>query len=219
MNLPKFKIISFIAALTFFSAVMIPSEVFAAKETKKGTAVKETSDVSSSTFESRGYDLGLVLGFWMPGTISADDYVSGDGVDLDKSAGPLFRAFADAYVVPKFAVGCFFNYSSMTLSYGSIEADASFYEFGIAMKPRFVVSPVVAIKPGLNIGYRSGTIEGYSGDSDGLALNLSLEVQYLIDGDYILFFEGGFLTQPVGGTTDYEVTWAPIIYLAGGICF
>lgn len=146
-----------------------------------------------------------------------------EGIEVDKDPGLLFRAFADSYVVPKFAVGCFFNYSSVTLSYGTESVDGDFYEFGIAMKPRFFLSPVVAVKPGLNIGYRKGSIESYSPgmdtETDGLGVNMSVEFQYLMDNDYILLFEGGFLTQPTGGNDDASVTWAPIPYFSIGLCF
>ncbi len=199
--------------------ILIPSGVFAAKNSNKAAAKGDTP-VNASGFEAKDYDLGLSIGIWLPGSV----YI--EPVDVDKSAGPIFRAFADAYLMPKFAVGAYFNYSSVTLSYRSLEVDANFYEFGISMKPRFIVTSVVAVKPGLNMGYRKGTRERLAGESstaqtssNGLGLNLSIEVQYLVSSDYIVFFEGGFLSQPTGGNSDATVTWAPIVYLSAGICF
>lgn len=219
MSFSDLKIKCTVPLLIIFTILLfVSSDVFAQKKKVK-TETDNTND-SVSGFEAKAYDIGFALGLWLPGTISIED------VDLDKSAGPLFRAFADAYLMPKFAVGAYFNYSSATLEYGKYEVDADFYEFGVSLKPRFIVSPVVALKPGLNIGYRKSTREKLAGESattdtdiDGLAVNLSIEIQYLINNDYIVFFEGGFLSQPTGGDSDADVTWAPIIYIAAGICF
>ena len=120
--------------------------------------------------------------------------------------------------MPKFAVGAYFNYSSFTASYGGYDADADFYEFGIALKPRFILNATTAVKPGLNIGYRKLSVEGYD-DADGLGLNLSIEVQFMLEGGYVFFIDGGFLSQPAGGNDDVDITWAPIVYLAAGIVF
>lgn len=209
MRFSDFKIKLTVSILTFFTILLfVSSDVFAQSKT------------SNNGFESKEYDLGIVLGLWLPGTIDVE------GVSLDKTAGPLFRVFADAYLMPKFAVGGYFNYSSDDVEYGNYSAAANFYEFGISLKPRFIASPVVAVKPGLNIGYRKSTRERLAiepatteTDADGLGLNLSLEIQYLIDNDYIVFFEGGFLSQPAGGNADADVTWAPIMYIAAGLCF
>jgi len=46
-----------------------------------------------------------------------------------------------------------------------------------------------------------------------------IELQYLIGSDYTVFGDFGFLTQPTGGNDVADITWAPIFYIAGGICF
>lgn len=181
------------------------------KSSDKNSKVSKGS-TDTSSFDSKNYDLGLAVGMWMGGTVTIED------LDVDKDTGLLFRGFADAYLLPKFAVGCFFNYSSVEASYYDYSASGDIYEFGVALKPRFAVSPVVAIKPGLNIGYRKGQLEGYE-SINGLGINLSVELQYMMNTDYIVFFEGGFLSQPTGGNADASVTWAPIPYFAVGLCF
>jgi hypothetical protein len=222
MRFTDLKVGTAVSVLTVFTIILLIPSVVSAQKAGSKTAVKAEESAAAGGFETKDYDIGLVLGLWLPGTIAVED------IDLDKSAGPLVRVFVDAYLMPKFAVGGYFNYSTATLEYSplSLEADADFYEFGIALKPRFLVSPVVAIKPGLNIGYRKSSREKLAGesaatetDSDGLGLNLSVEIQYLVDSDYIVFFEGGFLSQPTGGNADADVTWAPILYIAAGICF
>ncbi len=200
--------------VTFFSAAMLVSMLFSydlvAAKTK---AVERDDDASASSFESKSYDVGLLVGAWLPGTIDIE------GVSADKDMSLLFRVFADAYLIPKFAVGCYFNYSSASIESEGYEAiDGSFTEFGITLKPRFFISPQMAVKPGLNIGYRKTSVEGLD-DIDGMGLNLSVELQYMMSNNYIVFFEGGFLSQPTGGNDVVSVTWAPIIYVAAGICF
>jgi len=168
----------------------------------------------SADLQSREYDIGLEAGLWFPGTVYVEDS------DLDKDAGPLFRIFADTYVAPKFAVGVYGNYSTVSLSSGSTEVDATFWEIGMALKPKFMLSSDVALKPGLNIGYRKSSIDINNFDpADGMGLNLSVELQFALQGGYIFFIDGGFLSQPVGGNDKADVTWAPIIYLCGGIAF
>jgi hypothetical protein len=176
-------------------------------------------------FITRDYDLGISLGMWFSGNVNIDTDTT--GIDVDKQGSLLVRAFADAYVAPKFAVGVYGNYSKFTLKSSDYDASVSgtLFEFGVSLKPRFLLSPEVAIKPGLNIGYRSTSRASMPGETnvdlsaDGMGLNLSVELQIKLEGDYIFHIDGGFLSQPVGGTDDADVTWAPIMYLAAGITF
>ncbi len=147
----------------------------------------------------------------MSGTIDIE------GVEADKDGSFLLRLFADMYVAPKFAVGAYINYSP-----AEVEGyDGTAVEFGMGIKPRFFVSPEVSIKPGLNIGYRSTSIDAPGVDDvDGLAVNLSVEFQYhLANSPAIRFLDIGFLSQPTGGNSDADVTWAPIFYLNVGAAY
>ena len=206
----------------FFLTIALFSTGYSA--TKKA-AVKTDEPViipmNYEKFESKKYDTGFSAGFWMPGTITVEN------IDLDKSIGPLIRIFGDLYINPKFAIGGYFNYSTATLSYESYEADADFLEFGVSFKPRFFIRSDMALKPGLNIGYRIANRELLYGlespDTDttsrGLGLDLSVELQFMQPQDYIFFIETGFLTQPTGGNSDADVTWGPILYFTCGITF
>lgn len=168
----------------------------------------------SKNLQSREYDIGIAAGLWLPGTV----WIGDD--ELDKDAGPLLRVFADMYVAPKFAVGAYGNYSSVSLSSEFVDVDGSFWELGVSFKPKFMVSPDMAVKPGLNIGYRESSLDIDDFDTiDGLGVNLSVELQFALEGGYILFIDGGFLSQPVGGNDVYDVQWAPIVYLSAGIAF
>jgi hypothetical protein len=179
-----------------------------------------------SSFENRDYDLGITLGMWFPGSMSIDIYWPSVSFDVDKSGSLLVRAFADMYVASKFAVGVYGNYSKFEVKntdYASQGLDSTMYEIGVSLKPRFLLSPSVALKPGLNIGYRSTTFESFGLDvdlsADGLAIDLGVELQIALDGGYMFHIEGGFLSQPVGGSDDFDLAWAPIMYLGAGITF
>ena len=93
------------------------------------------------------------------------------------------------------------------------------WEFGASIKPRFILSEKVALKPGFNIGHRRFSGENEFTKWKGLALNGSCEIQYRLSDKLILFEETGFLYQPYGGNVDTDVTFDPIFYFIFGIAF
>jgi hypothetical protein len=157
------------------------------------------------------YEVGASAGFWLSGTIDVE------GVDADKDSSFLLRAFADMYVTPKFAIGAYINYSPTEVE--GVESSAT--EFGMAIKPRFFMSPEISIKPGLNIGYRAlSADEEFADDVDGLAVNLSIEGQYHMEDSLVIpFVDIGFLSQPTGGNDFADITWAPIMYISFGAAY
>lgn len=221
MKIEKFFIPIYIFCVIVISTALSSAVYSAPKKTTVKKDIPAEVPVSYERFESKQYDIGFSAGFWLPGTITIED------VDVDKKIGPLVRIFYDSYINPKFAVGAYFNYSSAVLSYETLEADADFLEFGVALKPRFFIGPDMALKPGLNLGYRMANRElliGYeSADtntkSKGLGVNLSVELQFMQNDDYIFFIESGFLSQPTGGNSDADVTWGPILYITCGLAF
>lgn len=222
MKIKKFFITVIYMLSVFILIIALSSAVYSApiKTAEKKDTSKEVP-FSIEKFESKHYDIGFSAGFWLPGTITIED------VDADKKIGPLVRIFYDSYINPRFAAGAYFNYSSAVISYETLEADADFLEFGIALKPKFFIGPDMALKPGLNLGYRMANRElliGYeSADtntkSKGLGVNFSVELQFMQNDNYIYFVESGFLTQPAGGNSDADVTWGPILYLTCGLTF
>jgi hypothetical protein len=165
--------------------------------------------VSAISAKDANYEIGASLGNWFSGDISI-----GSG-DYEKDSSLLLRAFADMYVTPKFAVGAYFNYSSVTV--GGVDGSAS--EFGLALKPRLFLSDAITIKPGLNIGYRGMSSDNANGEADGFAANLSIELQYHIGTGLVPFVEFGFLAQPAGGNEYVDITWAPIGYISIGLAY
>ncbi|MCB0278435.1 MAG: hypothetical protein KDD94_02980 [Calditrichaeota bacterium] len=162
--------------------------------------------MSSKSLEDREMDIGLTAAYWLEGDADID------GFTATKDGSFMFRGFIDGYLMPKFAMGAYINVTP----YSQEGIDFTGLEFGMAIKPRFILSNgKAAIKPGLNIGYRSISSDFFDTVS-GLGVNLSIEYQIMTDAN-IFHIEGGFLSQPAGGNDDSDVTWAPVFYVGGGI--
>ncbi len=169
---------------------------------------------SAQSFEKKSYDLGISIGNWFEG----DVYVYNDDRDLvfSKEGSLLIRAFYDCYLIPKLSVGLYFNFASISFSDAASEPDM--FEFGFTIKPRFFLSRDVAIKPGLNIGYRSVSSDFETTEHDAMGLNLSIELQYYINKSVkIVFLDTGFLAQPIGGNDDFTIDYDPIFYVGLGV--
>jgi len=182
--------------------------------------------VRAASFEEKTYEIGISGGFVLPG----DVYVSLHGDDAKRNSNLLIRGFIDSYVVPKLAVGAYLNFSTLNLKedieigfYGDDEdydiekSGIKIFEIGGTIKPRFMLSPKFAIKPGFNIGYRK-----YFGDTDfstweAMGINGSCEFQYQYSPKIIIYEETGFLSQPVGGNVDTDITFGPTFYLLLGV--
>mgnify|MGYP006298906359 CR=1 FL=1 len=180
-----------------------------------GVGLPFSLSAQSQSFSEPTFDLGASAGLWAGG----DVYLGWPDDHYEKDGSFLFRAFIDGYVVPTFAAGAYVNISSVNIGYFDI--DATMFEFGGAFKPRFMLSPEAAIKPGLNIGYRSVSSDTETAEHEGLGVNLSVELQYqpesLKEQGLYLFLDTGFLSQPAGGNDDQDITFAPIFYIAAGV--
>lgn len=171
---------------------------------------------AAGDLQNRSRDIGLYGGVLLPGTVSIEDW------EVDTEMGFTLKAYFDQFLSPMFGVGVYGQYAA-TSTDTDPSIDVDMYEFGLAFKPKFMVSPNAALKPGLEIGYRSTTVDlsmpGVDTSADGLAVNFSAELQFMLDNGYILGLTFGFLAQPAGGTDDFDVTWAPIWYAMAGIVF
>lgn len=175
------------------------------KITKEAPAA---STMMAGTLKGKTFDVGVTAGYWFSGTVTIEGY------DVDKDGAFLLRVFGDAYIIPQLAFGGYFNFSP----YSEQGVDITAFEIGGAIKPRFFLAPDFVIKPGLNLGYRFTTSDIDVAEISAFGLNLSVEFQKAMPG-YMLFGELGFLSQPAGGNSDVEVTFAPIFYVGAGIGF
>ena len=195
--------------LSLFLATAVLSTGTAAQEMQSTSLIATPSPVfqmSSTDLEGKSFDLGVSAGYWFGGNIVIE------GFDVEKDGAFLLRIFADSYLMPRFAFGGYFNFSP----YSQSGIDITMFEFGAGIKPRFLLAPDFAIKPGLNIGYRFTTSELDAAEISALGINVSVEFQKAMPG-VLLFGEFGFLSQPSGGNSAVEVTFAPIFYVTAGV--
>ena len=177
--------------------------------------------VNTATFSQNSYfmnktaDFGIAVAAWFGGEVNLEDL----NVDINKETSFLLHGFADFYLIEKLAMGIYVNYSSS--SFEEVDETASIYEFGVSIKPRFITSDgSLAIKPGLEIGYRGESVDVPGADEvQALGVNLSVEFQFYANNNFAPFGIIGFLSQPAGGSDDTDVKFAPIFYLGGGIAF
>jgi hypothetical protein len=184
------------------------------------TFLSSFSAAYARAFEDKKIEFGLAPGL----LFSGDVYISLLGGKVTQQSNFLLRSYVDAYVIPQIAFGLYFNYSSLNLEndleiFGKEikKSGTSIIGVGGTIKPKFIISPTVAIKPGFSIGHRQ-----FFGDNEfskwkGLGLNGSCEIQYLLPNQLVLFGETGFLYQPYGGNEDTDVTFDPIFYFVLGI--
>jgi len=177
---------------------------------------------AAGSFEEKKYEFGIGPGYF----ISGDVYISLHGGNVTQNGNYFFHGYADAFIIPQLAFGFYFNYTTLSLEddievFGEVikKSGTPIWEIGASIKPRFVLSPKVALKPGFNIGHRR-----FAGENDftkwkGLALNGSCEIQYRLSDRLTLFEETGFLYQPYGGNVDTDITFDPRLYFVVGIAF
>lgn len=96
------------------------------------------------------YEVGAALGVWFAGTVHSN--ISGYGEDYDKDASFMMRFYLDGYLMPKFAVGLVMYWEPSITVWGE---SGHAFEIDGSIRPRFLLSPQVAIKPTLEIGYRN----------------------------------------------------------------
>ncbi|MEX1138327.1 MAG: hypothetical protein WEB33_02855 [Bacteroidota bacterium] len=195
--------------LSSFLAIAILPSGSSAQEMQSASLDAAPSPVfrmSSTDLEGKSFDLGVSAGYWFGGNVVIE------GFDVDKDGAFLLRIFADSYLMPRFAFGGYFNFSP----YSQEGVSITMFEFGAGIKPRFLLAPDFAIKPGLNIGYRFTTSDIDAAEISALGINVSVEFQKAMPGVF-LFGEFGFLSQPSGGNADIEVTFAPIFYFTAGV--
>lgn len=176
----------------------------------------------AGSFAEKKYEFGIAPGFMAGGDI----YISLHGDNVKQNSNFLIRTYADVYAIPQIAFGFYFNYTTMNLEedievFGETikKSGTPIWEIGGSIKPRFILSEKVAIKPGFNIGHRRFAGENKFTKWKGLALNGSCEIQYKLSDKFLIFEETGFLYQPYGGNVDTDVTFDPIIYFIFGIAF
>ena len=163
----------------------------------------------------RTRDFGISAGYIFEGSA----YFAEDDEYSAHAAGPMIRVFYDSFIMERFAVGLYAQALLTDFPRYTYDSGATMIEVGFSMKPKFRVGENMAMKPGLNVGYRNYLADDDYVASDGLGLNLGVELQYDRKASYLPFLEVGFLSQPWGGNDDTDITYDPIVYVQVGVAF
>lgn len=184
-------------ALTVFSALLLVPLSASAQE----------------TFTTRTHDFGISAGYMFEGSAYFAEFDEYSALE----AGFMARVFYDRFIMEKLSFGLY-GHAVLTDFYRySEESGSTLLEAGFTMKPRFFIGEKMALKPGLNVGYRYFLTQDDYLESDGLGLNFSLELQYDRGASILPFAEVGFLAQPWGGNDDTDITFDPVLYVQIGI--
>ena len=170
--------------------------------------------ISAGNAQEQQWNFTAKGGLLMPGTVTVDP----PGADLDTNMGWILNAYYDAMVAPKLSIGGFFLLAGTSVD----EADegAMVTTLGATIKGHFTLQNGMKLRPGLAIGYQMTSSDAFDDNLKGLDVGGIFEVvKPLANSKNALVGELGFITQPSGGTEDYDVTWGPIFYFAFGYQF
>jgi hypothetical protein len=162
-----------------------------------------------STPASSDFAISVMGGPLLPGSISIGD------AEPDTNVGLIGRFAMDAMVAPKLSVGAYASFAST--SFRGSDIGARSYGFGATLKGHFALGPA-QVRPGLALAFQISDID-QSDSVNGLGAGAFLETAYPVVPRMNLVLHAGFLTQPTGGNSNVDVTWAPIFYFATGLEF
>ena len=151
-------------------------------------------------------------GILFPGEV----YIEAIDSTVDTEQGFVAELTVDTAVAPNFMVGLFALMA--TTEDEEIHEDATVTDLGVTLKARFGTLGQFEIRPGLAMGYQMIEV-GDIDDVIGLNVAAILEALYYIDPVTALVGELSFISQPVGGSDDWDVTFAPILFIAVGAAF
>ena len=168
---------------------------------------------AQSAFTARTRDFGISAGLLFEGSA----YFAEPDAYSAHTEAVMVRVFYDQFIMDQLAFGVFGQAALTDFPRYTTDSGATLIEAGFSIKPRFFIGEKVAMKPGLNVGYRVYQAEDDFVAGDGLGLNLGVEFQYDMGAAFLPFGEIGFLSQPWGGSDDTDITYDPIMYLQVGI--
>ncbi len=154
--------------------------------------------------------LSLVGGLALPGSI---DFSPGGTVDT--TVGFVIRAAGDVMLVPKLSMGAYALLGSTSSDPGGV--GAKIWGFGATIKGHFRVQSV-QLRAGLALAFQLESSDAPGSEtSKGFGIAPVLEAAIPIADSLNLLAQASFISQPAGGYSGADVTWAPIVYFAVGL--
>ncbi len=131
-------------------------------------------------------------------------------------SGLMLQLNLETMLAEKMSAGVLYSRANTAVS----NDDTVINTYGVTLKAHINPDKAIKIRPGIAIGYQ--TIEFDSSQSDnikGLGIGAFIELLFSNIAGVDVVTELGFITQPAGGNEDIDLTFAPIMYLTGGINF
>ena len=183
------------------------------------TLLQNPMQAQTCDFMSRDAEVCVTAAYLLPSSnISASDY----GLTLNQDGALFGRLGADVFLIPKLSMGVYMHVGSVKLSgdgpFAGSSESVTMMEFGGSLKGRFILGHgAVAVKAGVNIGYRMFTSGQERMDKvSAFGIGPSIEVQLATGSIVAPHIEIGFLSQPSGGNEYTDITFSPIFYLGAG---
>jgi len=123
----------------------------------------------------------------------------------------------EAILARSFSAG-FFVHSVFTSS-GRFDGDITIMTMGLTLKGRIDLGSV-ELRPGAALGYQISAIEDSNLDNvTGFSPGAMVQVAYPLQNGHAVVGEVGFITQPIGGNDQIDLTFGLHFYLALGYEF
>jgi hypothetical protein len=136
--------------------------------------------------------------------------------DYDQDSAFMFKTSFDADLEPFFSLGAYARYAPFRIP--ELGAEGTTLEFGMGVRSKVALGEVIVFRPGVELGYRSYRERGEFDESlSGVALNVSLEIDFTGDRAWAPFGEVGILSHPRGGDGGPHFTYGPIFYALAGL--
>jgi hypothetical protein len=140
-----------------------------------------------------------------------------DGTELSFEVTPILKVDVDGILIPKLSMGLYFFYTPAKIEY--FDQTANFVSIGMTIKPRFTLANGMQVRPGIAIGYNHIKSDDMVDPSNGLNVGFQIEVAKKVNEKLVLVGELGFVSQPVGGDGNVDITFPPVFYLCFGVEF
>jgi hypothetical protein len=148
----------------------------------------------------------------LPGTVYVEPY------EWDTGAGFGLSAALDYAIVPRLSAGLLLQYTSV--GFTEVDVTGKTIGFGGTLKVLVGDPRKVHFKVGATVMYQLDSLDGAdTDDARGLGVGAIAEVLYPVSPRLCAVGQLGFTSQPSGGNSDAEVTWAPLFFVGAGVAF
>ena len=162
--------------------------------------------------QKQSWNMNFKGGILLPGTVTVEGY------DGDTNLGWIINTAFDAVVAEKLSMGGYFFYSGTSEAETGEDLSANIMTIGGTLKGRFALRGGTQLRPGVIFAYQLTSGDAFD-DVTGLNVGFTFEAVFPLKDFNAIVGEIGFTSQPSGGNSDADVTWAPIFYLTVGYEF